>query len=221
MISFASLLLLAQGTVGPADTVVPAALSARVQEGLAAQWQLAPSAVTLAWGPVPRLRPADSEAPLRLGTVGRDGWLVVTLEPAGMAPRAVRLRAGVSAEVPVAARTLASGTLLAADDIVRAARVEWGAPDSATVLDPIGWEVRRALRPGDALRGIVIAPPPAVGSGEPMRIVWQQRGVAIELDAIALTAARVGERVQARTATGRVTARMTGPGVARIDGGLP
>jgi flagella basal body P-ring formation protein FlgA len=221
MTSFASLLLLAQLAAVPSDTMVPAALSARVQDALASTWQVAPSRVTVTTGGAVRWRPADAEAPLRLGTVSREGWLVVTLEPVGMAPRAVRLRAGVRRDVPVAARALASGTLLGAEDIGHAARVQWGAPVASEASDPLGWEVRRALRPGDALQGIVIAPPPAVASGEAMRIVWQQRGVAIEMDAVALTAARLGERVQARTATGRVTARMTGPGVARIEGELP
>jgi flagella basal body P-ring formation protein FlgA len=221
MISFANLLLLAQLAAVPSDTMVPAALRARVQEELARTWQVAPSAVVVAAGGTVRWRPADAEAPLRLGTVSREGWLVVTLEPTGATPRAVRLRAGVATEVPVAARALASGTLLAADDIARDARVQWGVPGSQEMVEPLGWEVRRALRAGDALQGVVIAAPPAVASGAQLRIVWQQRGVAIELDAVALTAARLGERVQARTATGRVTARMTGPGEARIEGGLP
>ena len=225
MTSFASLALLAQlAAVSPAPAVpaapgVPAALAARVQEAVAAQWQLPPSAVQLAWGTVPAWRAHDVDAPLRLGPIGRDGWLVVTLEPVGLAPRAVRVRAGAEAPAPVAARALAVGTTLTAADIRWESPVQWGAPEVTTSPVDVGWEVRRALRAGEPLRGVAVAPPTGVTSGAPLRVVWARNGVEIEMEAVALTAARVGEKVQARTSTGRVMARMTAPGIARIEGG--
>lgn len=219
MTSFASLALLAQlAAVSPAPAV-PAALAARVQAAVAAQWQLAPSAVQLAWGAVPVWRAHDEDAPLRLGPVGRDGWLVVTLEPIGLAPRAVRVRAGAEAPAPVAARSLALGTTLTAADIRWESPVQWGPPEETASAVDVGWEVRRPLRAGEPLRGAAVAPPAGVISGGPLRIVWARNGVEIEMEAVALTAARVGEKVQARTTTGRVMARMTAPGIARIEGG--
>ncbi len=219
MTSFASLALLAQlAAVSPAPAV-PAALATRVQAAVAEQWQLAPSAVQLAWGALPAWRARDLEAPMRLGPVGRDGWLVVTLEPTGVAPRAVRVRVGAAAPAPVAARALAIGTTLTAADIRWETPVRWGPPEATMSRVDVGWEVRRALRAGEPLRGVAIAAPAGVSSGAPLRIVWARNGVEIEMDAVALTAARVGESVQARTTTGRVMARMTAPGIARIEGG--
>ena len=219
MTSFASLALLAQLAARTPAPAVPAALATRVQAAVAEQWQLAPSAVQLAWGALPAWRASDLEAPLRLGPIGRDGWLVVTLEPSGAAPRAVRVRAGAAAPLPVAARALTAGVTLTDADIRWESPVQWGPPEATASLVDVGWEVRRTLRAGDALRGVAVAAPSGVASGAPLRIVWARNGVEIEMDAVALTAARVGEKVQARTTTGRVMARMTAPGIARIEGG--
>jgi|CXWL01.1.fsa_nt_gi flagella basal body P-ring formation protein FlgA len=219
MTSFASLALLAQLAAASPAPAIPAALAARVQAAVAEQWQLAPSAVQLAWGAVPTWRAQDTAAPLRLGPIGREGWLVVTLEPAGMAPRALRVRAGAAAPAPVAARALAVGTLLTSADIRWDSPVQWGTPEPTASPVDVDWEVRRALRAGEPLRGVAVAPPAGVIGGGPLRIVWARNGVEIEMEAVALTAARVGEKVQARTSTGRVMARMTAPGIARIEGG--
>jgi flagella basal body P-ring formation protein FlgA len=219
MTSFASLALLAQLAAAAPVPAVPAVLVSRVQAAVAEQWQLAPAAVQLAWGALPAWRATDVDAPLRLGPIGRDGWLVVTLEPAGGPPRAVRVRVGAAVPAPVAARALAAGSTLAAEDIRWESPVQWGAPEATASLVDVGWEVRRALRAGEPLRGVAIAAPQGVASGAPLRIVWARQGVEIEMDAVALTAARVGEKVQARTTTGRVMARMTAPGIARIEGG--
>lgn len=219
MTSFASLALLAQLAATSPAPAVPAVLATRVQAAVAEQWQVPPTAVQLAWGALPAWRASDLEAPLRLGAIGRDGWLVVTLEPTGAPPRAVRVRAGAAAPLPVAARALAAGVILTAADIRRESPVQWGEPEATSSLVDVGWEVRRPLRAGEPLRGVAVAAPAGVASGAPLRIVWARNGVEIEMDAVALTAARVGEKVQARTTTGRVMARMTAPGIARIEGG--
>jgi flagella basal body P-ring formation protein FlgA len=110
---------------------------------------------------------------------------------------------------------------LESGDIEWVERTRWGPPDTTRAPVEPGWEVRRGVRAGELLVGVVVAPPKAVGPGEPLRIFWQRGGLEIELEAVALTGGRVGERVQARTETGRVTARMTAVGVARIEGGVP
>jgi flagella basal body P-ring formation protein FlgA len=218
MTSFASLFLLAQ-LGAAASPAPPAALASRVHEAVAAQWQLPASAVELAWSSALSWRAEDADAPFRLGAVGHDGWAALTIAPRGAAPRALRVRVGTVAPVAVAARPLAAGRLLSAEDMRWEQQVMWGAPVPASSRVAEGWEVRRALATGEPLRGVAVAPPPGVARGATLRVVWARNGVAIEMEAVALTAARVGETVQAKTATGRISARMTAPGEARIEGG--
>jgi flagella basal body P-ring formation protein FlgA len=218
MTSFASLLLLGQlGAV--ASPAPPAALASRVQEAVAARWELPAAAVEVVWSSAAAWRAEDAEAPFRLGAVGRDGWAALTLVPAGQPPRALRVRVGTASSVALAARPLEPGRLLSADDIRWEQQLAWGAPMPATSRVAEGWEVRRALQAGEPLRGVVVAPPPGVARGGTLRVTWARNGVAIEMDAVALTAARVGETVQAKTASGRISARVTAPGEARIEGG--
>jgi flagella basal body P-ring formation protein FlgA len=218
MTSFASLLLLGQlGAM--ASAAAPSALASRVQEAVAARWEVPATAVAMAWSSAVSWRAEDAEAAFRLGPVGRDGWAALTLVPVGHAPRALRVRVGTSASVPKAARPLAPGRLLTADDMQWERDVVWGTPAPAATHVAEGWEVRRALQPGEPLQGVAVAPPPGVARGATLRLVWARNGVAIEMDAVALTAARVGETVQAKTATGRVSARVTAPGEARLEGG--
>ncbi len=220
MISSASLFLLAQ-LAAPAFPAVPGVLVSRVEEAVGVQWGVAPSAVVLEWGALPTLRAEDLSAPMRIGPISREGWFAVTVDPPTLAPRAFRARAGVEMPQPVATRALAGGTILAADDIAWEQRTRWGAPDTTRAPVEVGWEIRRGVQAGEVLAGVVVAPPRAVGPGDPLRVFWRQGGVEIELEAVALTGGRVGDRVQARTSTGRISARLTGIGVAHIEGGSP
>lgn len=220
MISSASLLFLAQ-LATPTFPAVPVALVARVEEAIGAQWGIAPSSIELDWGTLPALRAEDLTAPMRIGPISREGWFAVTVDPPTLAPRAFRARAGTKVPQPIATRVLSGGTVLGAEDIEWALRTRWGPPDTSRAAVEVGWEVRRGVNAGDLLVGVVVAPPRAVSPGEALRVFWSKGGVEIELEAVALTGGRVGDTVQARTSTGRVSARMTGVGTAHIEGGNP
>jgi flagella basal body P-ring formation protein FlgA len=202
--------LLAQGAT------MPAAVTARVADSLAARWSVSPADVRIEWGYV--VAAPDSATPFRLVGRGDDGMLVAVFDDTAT-PVAVRLRAGTSAVTPVAARDLASGVALTADDIVLAPSERWGPPKTDTVAVDAGWVTRRALRRGEPLTPPAIGAPILVRPGDPVQVEWRQGAVAVAMSGVAQNAAALGETVHVRLPgrSGQRTATMTAPGLARLD----
>lgn len=190
----------------PADAAVAAAVAER--------WGADPARVRLAWGAG---RGPEAGTPFRLTGDGRDGWFGVIVEPAGAPPRALRLRAGLADTIPVAARALARGETLDDGAIRGEAAVRWG-PPAPGVWPAAGWEVKRALLPGDRLAPPAVMPPPVVRAGDDVRVTWRRGGVRIELAGTALNAAALGEPVTVRLAgqTGQRGGIAAGPGEVRL-----
>jgi flagella basal body P-ring formation protein FlgA len=219
--------LLAAPSVGraaaspPDGAILPPALAARVAACVAERWDVPADAVRLACGR--GTVAATAESPLRLAGRGTDGWFTLVLDP-GASATALRLRAGVERTVWVAARPLAAGQRLEAADLRAEPRVRWGPPAPDGEAPGPGWEVRRALAPGEPLARPAVAPPPLVASGEPVRLVWERAGVQVAVAGVALNSARRGESVRVRVEghPERLTGIAIAPGIATLhDGGKP
>lgn len=172
----------------------PEALQNRVREELSRRWEVPAERVVLDWGAV-HWR-GDSLPPLRLVGSGRGGWFVVVLDDS-VSPSAVQVRAGLLDTVAVASRALAPGDTIGAGDYEFRTEVRWGAP-AVRQRATSGWIVRRHLAAGDLLDEPSIAPPPVIGKGEPVRIVWQHGPVEVWIEGTAMNAAALHQPVRVR-----------------------
>ena len=177
---------------------VPAGLAAQVAARVAALWAVAPEAVHLDWGR--RSFPAGLTAttPFRLLGRGDGGWFAVVFEPPGSPQTAARVRAGVLDDAELAARPLAAGTRLAAEDIARTTRLHWGRAPSAAARAEVGWLLRRAVAAGTPLDSPVAVPPPLLRAGAPVRLLYTQGAVTVTLGGTALQDGRLGQRILVR-----------------------
>ena len=215
MISSASLLLT---LVLAADTMPPAVVVEEVRRSIAASWQIDESTLVLDWGRLPTMPEPGPRTVLRLGASGRDGWHVVTLVPDSGRTVAIAVRAGISAPRMVAARAVTPGTVLGQEDVTWQETVAWGPPaEAAASLEPVGWEARRSLVPGDLLDESTLRPPRLIDPGDPVTFVWQRGSVRLERVATAQNAGRLGEVVRARVGTVRLEGIVTAPGRARME----
>jgi flagella basal body P-ring formation protein FlgA len=126
----------------------------------------------------------------------------------------VPIEVRVYAPVQVAARPLARGQPIDADD-VRMERLDLtrlrGQPVGADErLD--GLVTVRAVAAGEALRRDILKAPPVVAAGDPVKIVVDGTGFAITTDGKALSGAGDGQAVRVSTATGRVLTGIARPG---------
>ena len=138
----------------------------------------------------------------------------------GAEPVRVTGRAYATVEVPVLARAMPAGSEITGGDIewlsVRADRLR---PDA--VLDPmdlIGFETRRTLRPGEALRSYDIQRPMVVERGELITLLFEAPGIQLSVRARALEDAADGElaRFVNLQSNRTVEALVDGPGRARV-----
>jgi flagella basal body P-ring formation protein FlgA len=159
--------------------------------------------------------------PFQLAGRGLHGWFTAVLRPAGPDAVALRVRAGVIRTVPVAARDLPAPGRLAASDVRREARVQWGAPMPGDLEVGPGWEVRRPVAAGEELAPPAVAPPALVVAGQPITLRWQRGAVEVTLPGTALHTARAGETARATVPgrPGRLEGRVTGPGTITLGGG--
>jgi len=127
----------------------------------------------------------------------------------------VMLSAGLPAatEAQVAARTIARGTVLTAQDISHPAAVEQPSSEVAP-----GWIARRRIAEGEALRAPAVAPPRMVESGQTVRVTYAAGGVELSMRGTALGSAAEGERVLVRIdARRRVEGTAVGAGVVSLE----
>ncbi|MEO5798595.1 MAG: flagellar basal body P-ring formation chaperone FlgA [Gemmatimonadales bacterium] len=219
MISFAELLLSASvlAAGAPADTTVPEAFAARVRAAVAARWSAAPERLRLEWGLIASRSRLDSTTAVRVAGEGADGWLVVVAERIGGAPLAIRVHAGMLDSMVVTARALEPGHVIASDDIVTEQRMRWGPAPKSPITAIVGWEIRRSVRAGEPLLGLMLQAPKMIAPGDAVTLRWHRGAVELEVEAVALTAARLGEVVYARAGSSRLAGTVTGPNAARLE----
>lgn len=194
----------ADTAAGPAEWAPPPALAARVAQAVAERWEVPAAAVRLEW-PSTVAAPLDAEAPLRLQGTGTGGWWTVSLgaHGGGAAPARLRVRAGVESRVAVAAREVARGAVLEAEDVRVAPVTEWGPPRERGETPGAGWTARRLIASGEPLREPAVGPPLLVRSGEETEVLWSGGGVELKVRGAALGSASRGERVSVRIDTKR------------------
>lgn len=218
MISFASLLLLALVPArAPVDTAPPQVVIDRARMLVGETWHATPADLVLQWGRLPAMPDSLQDATLRLGGSGRDGWFVLTIVPTAGRPVAITLRAGVPRTMPVATAALTVGREVAATDVTWVERIAWGRPTDSAPIDPVGWEVRRALGAGDVLAEPLVRAPLLVLAGDPVTFIWERGSVRMERVALAQSPAREGDLVRAQVGGTRLTGRVVGPGIAMLE----
>lgn len=121
---------------------------------------------------------------------------------------------------PVAARDLARGEILAANDIVRVA--DAGGDPASAPGSLIGWTTRRVISAGEALRPPAVAPPDLVRGGDPVQAIWTRGTIELRLTGTASGSAALGDRVLVRVdARRRVEGVVIGPGLVQLNSSLP
>lgn len=192
----------------------PEALQNRVREELSRRWQVPAERLVLDWGSVHWS--GDSLPPLRLLGSGRGGWFVVVLDD-NASPSAVQVRGGLRDTVAVASRALTPGDTIGSGDYELRTEVRWG-PPAVRQRAASGWIVRRHLAAGDVLDERSIAPPPVIGRGEPVRIVWQRGPVEVWVEGTAMNAAALHEPVRVRIPERnlQIVALAVAPGTATL-----
>jgi len=123
----------------------------------------------------------------------------------------------IQAPVVVAARPLANGKVLAAEDLNLQTQDLTQLP-AGVLLDPalaVGQTLNVGLLPGYALRQDMLRAPIVIRQGQSVRLVAQGGGFSVSAEGKALGNAAAGQAVQVRTAAGQTVS-----GVARPDGSV-
>lgn len=199
---------------------VPAVFVERVQAAVAGRWSVRSDIIVLAW-PETEAIDVDAETAFRLVGDGTDGWFPLVIEKEGEPGTALRLRAGVSVEVPVARRSLKVGALLRRTDYSVRTVVSWRKPPAKS-RPPIGpgWRVVDAVQRGNDLSRSNVIADPVIRAGDHVRLRWKRGVVTVALDGQALHDAAVGDEitVRLRGRRGEATGVVLKRGLARLDG---
>ena len=143
----------------------------------------------------------------------------------GTGPASLRLRgtADLRFDLPVLARPLARGDVIAATDLTMEKRSRRELP-AGTVSEPaqlIGTVARRALSPGQPLKQGDIATPDLVDRNQLVTVTYEVPGMSLTLRGRALASGVLGSVVAVQNGTSKKTieAVVTGPGrvTARLD----
>lgn len=208
------------GEAGGARESIVAAdldLNARVSEAIAGRWGVDATRIRLEWA-TPDALPAAAREVRLVGSGADAGWVVSFEDAEGRVLVRHRVRAGVSLSVPVAARDLERGVTLVDADIRFDTVVRWGPPPRQQESAPLGWETRRRIRAGEALKAPAVAQPLLVRPGDDVRITFARGGLEISLAGRAAGSGALGERVAVRAATGvRLEGVITGTGTVRVE----
>lgn len=207
-----TVLALAGEPTGPLRAVRPdtaragagpdAGLEDEVRARVARRWSVKPTRVVLDWSTGAEQAPWGEGTTVALDGSGVGGFWLVTVADALGSVR-VRVRAGVTWPVPVAAHRLERGATLDEADVAWSSAVTWGPPSPAATAPKAGWTVRRVVAKGERLEPPAVVPPELVTSGERVWVVHRRGAVSIEVPAVALGSAREGEEVHVRTDWGR------------------
>lgn len=180
-----------------------------VRVSVADRWGVDAATVIVELGTLSGEWPPAGAREVSLVGTGAGGHWVARTDVSGDA--GVRVRAGVEAEVPVAARDLPRGVELEERDLARGVEIRWGPPQGSGPGAQPGWRTLRPVAKGEALRPPAAQPPPAVAPGDPVELVWARGGVAVRGAGVAAGAAPLGGEVAVRTRDGR---RLVGVAVA-------
>lgn len=119
--------------------------------------------------------------------------------------------AAAQPSVPLAARRIARGAVLTAEDIVAQA----SAPAVIT-----GWVTHRVIQPGEPLQPPAVSPPPVIRGGQAVELLVRRGTVQVALRATALADGSSGDTIEVRLDPRRRTrAVVSGPG--RVTALLP
>lgn len=204
------------GAVAAQEAVYPPGVEARAREAVVQRWGGRAEDLVLVWGS--QRDDVDPETLVDLVGSGARGHWVARMTTVHGTAVSVRLRAGWTVTVPVAARGLSRGEQLTALDVTEASDVAWGPRDEGGPIDPTGWIVQRAVSRGEALRHPLVKPPLAVVSGRPVEIRWGGSTVAITAPGKASGSGAVGDTVFVRTEAGqRLRGVAVAPGVVDVS----
>lgn len=111
-----------------------------------------------------------------------------------------RAQTTAAATVPVAARELARGAVLADEDIAPPAGEALTAAARRALR---GWVTRRRVSAGEPLRPPAVHPPAVIRAGEAVQLIWREGTLEIRLRGRAMNQASAGDRVAVRVDVGR------------------
>jgi flagella basal body P-ring formation protein FlgA len=121
------------------------------------------------------------------------GWLGCVV---ASAPRAASAQsAAASVAIPVAARDLPRGHVLADADLATRTVVGATAADARATA---GWITRRRIAAGEPLRPPAVVPPPVVAPGDTVDAVRRDGTIALTVRGVAMGSAAVGDQVGIR-----------------------
>jgi flagella basal body P-ring formation protein FlgA len=119
------------------------------------------------------------------------------------------------------ARSISAGEMIQPQDLVwgKAALAPADAPNDPDAM--IGMAARRALRAGAAVAGRDVSAPMVVKANEIVTLTYDNQGVSLALQAMALSGGAVGETINVQNVASKktVTAVVTGPGQAAVGPG--
>jgi flagella basal body P-ring formation protein FlgA len=134
--------------------------------------------------------------------------------------------------IRIAARPIARGATLTAEDIAYERRVNpagHATPHSVAVVEMahrpattndslVGWTARRMINTGEPLRAPAVISPRIVASGETVDVIWRDGSIVVTAKGHATRAAGAGERVAVRIDSQRmVEGLVVAPGKVRVD----
>lgn len=103
--------------------------------------------------------------------------------------------------LPVAARSLARGDTLRAEDIALVDTMivwRWSSIAPDTTRPAAGWVTRRPIVKGEVLRAPAVMAPPVVTSGSAVTAIWQDGPLRLVLAGVATNTAAIGAPVSVR-----------------------
>ncbi|MBM7332306.1 flagellar basal body P-ring formation chaperone FlgA [Alloalcanivorax marinus] len=202
--------------VDPVEKVVRAFLEQRAASlNGTVQVTVAPATATLPPCPAPEaFLPGHGQPLAGRVTVG------VRCQDAGASVRYRRARVSVTGDYWVTARPLDAGTVIDADMLARRRGDLATLPDQAVLRRDqlLGRETRRPLAAGVVPQSHQVRRPPLIERRQPVTLVAGGEGFRITREGRALDNAGLGGQIRVRLPDRRVvTARVTGPGEARVS----
>ena len=160
--------------------------------------------------------------PYAAGAVGQMHFEIAA-EVEGEAPVRFKVRAAVDEwrEVPVAARSLERGSVIAAEDI-RMARMNASTlgSDVSTEKDAlVGLAAESTIASGEVFRRTKLAIPPVIAAGAGVTLVYKRGALTATATGVALEAGRQGEQIKVRNSGSKkiVAGTVIEPGLVGVN----